>query len=170
MSRRLIIMRHAKSDWDSAAPNDFDRPLARRGERDAPRVARWLQEQQLVPEHVISSPALRARETALRVVWELRLDEKHIDWADRIYEAEVRDLLEVLAGYREKTAITLLVGHNPGLEQLVRYLAQPATLPREDKLLPTAGIIVLELPDDWRVLPRGKAQVVTHMRPRWLTD
>ncbi|MGQ0658133.1 MAG: SixA phosphatase family protein [Chromatiales bacterium] len=168
VSRQLIIMRHAKSDWDSSAARDFDRPLAARGERDAPRMANWLREQQYTPQQVISSPALRARQTAMLVLRELGLAEGIITWSKEIYEAEVADLLKVLAECRTQVPVTLMVGHNPGLEGLVRHLGRPTTLPQEDKILPTAGLVVLELPDDWRRLRRQEARVVAYMRPRWL--
>lgn len=166
MTRLLIVMRHAKSDWDSSATSDFDRPLAPRGERDAPRMGRWLREQHYIPQHIVSSPAARARETTIRVVKELGLEKAAVNWNRALYEADVEDLLEVIVKCNAPT--TLIVGHNPGLEALVRYLARPATLPQETKVMPTAGIVVLELPDDSRRLPRQQTKVVTHMRPRWL--
>jgi len=166
MTRLLIVMRHAKSDWDSGATSDFDRPLARRGERDAPRMGRWLREQRYIPQHIVSSPAARARETTIRVVKELGLQQAAVDWNRALYEADVEDLLEVIANCDAPT--TLLIGHNPGLEALVRYLARPATLPPEPKVMPTAGVIVLELPEKARRAPRQQSRVVAHMRPRWL--
>lgn len=166
ITRLLIVMRHAKSDWDSSATSDFDRPLAPRGERDAPRMGRWLREQHYIPQHIVSSPAARARETTVRVVKELGLEETAVAWNRTLYEADVEHLLEVIAKCKAPT--TLIVGHNPGLEALVRYLARPVTLPQEEKIMPTAAIVVLELPEVSRGLPRQQAKVVTHMRPRWL--
>ena len=67
MPRELLILRHAKSAWDTNAPSDFERPLAKRGRRAAPRVGRWLEEQGLIPDHVVSSPAERAKQTVIAV-------------------------------------------------------------------------------------------------------
>jgi phosphohistidine phosphatase len=170
MQRLLVLMRHAKSDWGSGALSDFDRPLNARGERDAPRMARCLRAQQLVPQQVISSPAVRARETANRVIRELGLNSAVIEWDQRVYEAEVEDLLQVLIDHDKPVPVTLLVGHNPGLEGLARYLAGGETLPAEQKLLPTGGIIVIELPEKPEARSRGSGRCVAHMRPRWLQD
>ena len=114
-ARRLLVMRHAKSDWDSGPGSDFDRPLAKRGERDAPRMGRWLREQALIPDRVVSSPAVRARQTCLLVCEALAIKKGQIHWEPEIYAAEVTTLLNVLARCPEKTQRLLLVGHNPGL-------------------------------------------------------
>ena len=74
MSRELLVLRHAKSAWDTNAPSDFERPLAKRGRRAAPRVGRWLEEQGLIPDHVVSSPAERAKQTVIAVCQALGID------------------------------------------------------------------------------------------------
>lgn len=170
MTRRLILMRHGKSDWDAGTLSDFDRPLARRGEKEVPRMARWLRDQKLIPGHIVSSPALRARQTTLLVVKELDCKHEDIEWRRDIYEAGMPRLLEALADLKRTAPLTLMVGHNPGMEDLVRHLAEGSTLPKEEKLLPTAAVICLELPDDWRGLRPSAARVVAHMRPRWLKE
>ena len=95
MPRQLIIMRHAKSAWDTDAATDFERPLAKRGQRDAPRMGAWLQEQGIVPDFVVSSPAKRARQTVLKVCKPLGVKKKKIHWDARIYGAGAEELLEV---------------------------------------------------------------------------
>jgi phosphohistidine phosphatase len=168
MNRLLVIMRHAKSDWASGALTDFDRPLNRRGERDAPRMARWLRANRFIPQQILSSPAVRARETTKSVIKELAVDESMVRWDRRIYEADLDDLLAVLADHEAGPPVQMLVGHNPGLEQLAGYLASADTLPREEKLMPTAGVMVLEVPmGKGGIAPRA-GTCVAHMRPRWL--
>lgn len=161
-------MRHAKSDWASGAIADFDRPLNRRGQRDAPRMARWLRANRFVPDEIISSPAVRAGETARSVIRELDLDEAVIRWDQRVYDADLDDLLAVLADHQAAVPVQMLVGHNPGLERLTGYLARAATLPREEKLMPTAGVMVLEIPAGRGGIARAAGTCVAHMRPRWL--
>lgn len=169
MPRELLILRHAKSDWDSGAARDFDRPLARRGKKDAPRVGEWLYREGLVPDQVISSPAERARQTAVKVCKSMDFKKKKIRWDDEVYEAGVADLLGVLARCSREARTVLLVGHNPGLEDLVRYLAaDEAEEPLDGKLLPTAALARLEMPDDWSALEVGCAQLVDVTRPRKL--
>ncbi len=169
MARELLILRHAKSDWDSGHASDFERPLSRRGKNDAPRVGAWLYREGLVPDHVISSPAERARQTAVKVCKSLELSKKKIVWDPEIYEADVSGLLQVLGRCPSDAPTVLLVGHNPGLESLVQYLAGDDLEAAEDgKLLPTATVARLEMPDDWSELMRGCAQVISVTRPKGL--
>jgi phosphohistidine phosphatase len=167
MPRELLILRHAKSDWDSGAASDFDRPLNRRGKNDAPRVGAWLYREGLVPDHVISSPAERARQTAVKVCKGLELSKKQIVWNPEIYEADLSGLLAVLARCPSDARTVLLVGHNPGLESLVQYLAgDDLEGVKDGKLLPTATVARLEMPDDWSKLERGCAQMVSVTSPK----
>lgn len=169
MSRELLILRHAKSDWDSGAASDFDRPLAKRGKKDAPKIGAWLYREGLIPDHTVSSPAERARQTALKVCKALEIDKKKISWETAVYEAGLEDLLEVLSGCPKKAATVLLVGHNPGLELLVRFLVgDDLDRPADGKLLPTAALARLEMPKDWSRLEHGCANLVSLTRPKSL--
>ena len=80
-------MRHAKSDWGTPGERDLDRPLAKRGQRDAPRMGKWLRAQGLVPDLVLASPARRAQETASKVCKALDIGTQAIQWEPRIYDA-----------------------------------------------------------------------------------
>ncbi|NEX22992.1 histidine phosphatase family protein [Thiorhodococcus mannitoliphagus] len=169
MPRELLLLRHAKSDWDSDAATDFERPLAKRGKSDAPKVGSWLYREGLVPDHVVSSPAERARQTATKVCKRLDFSKKDIVWDDAIYEASVAELLEVLGRCPEAAATVLLVGHNPGLENLLCHLVgEDIEIPRDGKLLPTATVARLEMPNDWKILAPGSAQLLSMTRPKSL--
>ena len=169
MSRELLILRHAKSDWDTSAPSDFDRPLAKRGKRDAPRVGEWLYREGLVPNHIISSPAERARQTAIKVCKGLDCNKNQILWEPDVYDADLDRLLGVLARCPAGSPTVLLVGHNPGLEALVDHLTGGDYGESEDgKLLPTAAIARLEMPDDWTTLEAGCAVLLAIVRPKEL--
>jgi len=170
MSRELLIMRHAKSDWGDASLRDFDRPLNKRGLASAPKMGRWLHEQGLVPDAVISSPAERARQTASRTCAELGIAVAQIKWDKRIYDAVLSDLLDVLADSPAPATRVLLVGHNPGLEHLLMHLC--STLPRspDGKLLPTATIAHVRLPDDWTTLDPVCGELLMLQRPRDLPN
>lgn len=171
MHRELLILRHAKSNWETGASRDFDRPLAKRGKKDAPRVGEWLYREGLVPDLVVSSPAERARETAVKVCKSMEFKKKKIQWDDEVYGAGVADLLRLLARCPRDARTVLLVGHNPGFEDLVRYLAaDELEEPSDGKLLPTAALARLEMPDDWSTLEAGCAQLVAVNRPRKLTS
>lgn len=170
MPRRLILMRHGKSDRDSGVKTDFDRPLNPRGERDVPAMARWLAAQGHLPQLVISSPALRARQTALLAAAGMHYPEAAIEWQPAMYDAAHDRLLSVLAECAPGKTPVMLVGHNPGMEELALYLSGGAGLPDEDKGMPTAAVVILELPKSWAHLKRGSGKMIAHMRPRWLAD
>jgi len=172
MARELLLLRHAKSDWDSGAATDFERPLAKRGRRDAPRVGEWLYREGLVPSLILSSPAVRARETALRVCKALDKKKKEIRFNPRLYEADREALLSLLSACTDAGPILLLVGHNPGLEDLLRYLTDGNLDGQDDqgKLLPTAALARLEMPDDWNRLESGSALLLGLIRPKELND
>ncbi len=171
MSRELIIMRHAKSAWDTDAPTDFERPLAKRGKKEAPRVGKWLRVRGGMPDYVVSSPAIRAKQTALKVCRELGIEEKQVTWEPRIYDASTAKLLEVLADCPETAKRVLLVGHNPGLESLLAYLCgERLPTPEDDKLLPTAAVACLEMPAEWQGLEPGVARLISITRSRSLPE
>jgi phosphohistidine phosphatase len=169
MSRELLLLRHAKSDWDSGAAVDFDRPLAKRGRKDAPLVGAWLYREGMIPDHFVSSPAARARETALLVCKSLDFKKKLIVWDQGVYEADLAGLLDVLARVPPALGTVLLVGHNPGLEALVRFLTgNDVDEPSDGKLMPTAALARLEMPDDWSNLEAGCATAMGIVRPKQL--
>lgn len=165
MKRKLLILRHGKSDWSTLKP-DHERPLTDRGRVGAQRIAAWMQDRGLVPDLVVSSPAERALGTAQAACQVLGLKEKKIRLDERIYMGSVEDLLETLADCPAEAEKVMLVGHNPGLEGLVAYLAAGA-LPESDdgKLLPTATLAVLKIPKDWASLRQGGAELLSITRP-----
>ena len=169
MPRELLVLRHAKSDWDSKSASDFDRPLNRRGKHDAPKVGSWLYREGLIPDHVVASPAERARQTALKVCKGLEIAKGRIVWDPEIYEATLTELLNVLARCPAQARTVLLIGHNPGLETLIRHLCgDDLELPEDGKLMPTAALARLEMPLSWETLERGCAQLLGVTRPRGL--
>lgn len=170
MSRQLLIMRHAKSDWGSGASRDFERPLNSRGRQAAPQMGRWLLAQGLIPDHLVSSPAERARQTALGVCRELNYADSAIRWDERIYEAAVPALRQVLADCPPQAQRVLLLGHNPGLENLVVYLAGEFPATEDGKYLPTATVVEIEVSAGWDQLTTGCGRFIRLTRPRSLSD
>lgn len=171
MSRELLILRHAKSAWDTDAATDFARPLAKRGKKDAPRVGRWLHRQGFVPDHVVSSPAERARQTVLGVCEQLEIEPDQVSWDTRIYEATTASLVSVLADCPDSAERVLLVGHNPGMEALLQYLCgQGVPIPDDGKLLPTAAVARLQITSEWGHLGAGVARLLSITRSRSLAE
>lgn len=168
--RQLILMRHAKSDWDSSAASDYDRPLARRGLKDAPRMGRWLKKQKLLPDRIISSPALRAKQTTEQVCQELSFATASVNYDERIYAAESAELLSVIHDIPDNVKCVILVGHNPGMDTLLQYLAGYVAPNHSGKLMTTAAVAVLQLKDSWSALTAGSAKLVGLKRPKELRD
>ncbi len=165
MSRYLLLLRHAKSAWDTGAATDFDRPLAKRGERDAPNMGKWLKKQGLVPDIVISSSALRAKQTSEAACRKIGIKQKDMSCDNRVYAAVTSELLEVLKGYKKKPKTLMLVGHNPSLEDLLIYLVgQDIQIPLDGKLLPTAAAAYVEMPNNWKDLAEGVGKLVSITR------
>ena len=139
--RTLVVVRHAKSDWSNAVPDD-ERPLAERGRRDAPAIGRWLAEHVRQVDLVVCSPAKRARQT-----WQLAsagLDaEPPVRYDDRIYTASPEGLLGVIDELPDESGTVVLVGHNPSLTDLVTLLSG------ESHELKTSAVAVLRWPGSW---------------------
>ena len=140
-SRTLVLLRHGKSDW-SGNHADIDRPLAGRGQRQAPETGRWLAAELDRIDLVVVSPATRARGTWDLVAAELgRPPRTRLD--DRLYAATDDELLEVVRELPGDAATAVVVGHNPGLEDLAQLLTG------EWVPLPTSAVAVIRLTGDW---------------------
>jgi phosphohistidine phosphatase len=164
-----MLLRHAKSDWGSGAADDFARPLAKRGRAAAKKMREWMRRHDIVPVRVVSSPAARARETA-RALCELPLlDASRVSYEDRLYLADLEELLGVLRDCPKGVKSVMLIGHNPGLEQLLTYLCgEDVPTSSNGKLLPTAALAQIALPDDWRSLKSGEGRLIAVTRPKEL--
>ena len=145
--KRLLVLRHAKSSWADTSLDDWQRPLNDRGRRDAPRVGAWLRDRSLVPDLIVTSDAVRARETAAAVATAAGYA-REIVVEPSLYHATPADAIAVLNSIGNQTARTvLIVGHNPGLEDLVSRLSA------EHHDLVTAAIVELAVPiDRWSEL------------------
>ncbi len=171
MKRSLLIMRHGKSDWNTGSQSDFERPLAKRGQKAVKRIGQWLIQQKLTPDHIISSPANRAQQTAIGICQKLKLAESSITWEPRTYEADTATLLDVLGACPAEKQRVMLIGHNPGLEMLLRYLAGETFETSQDyNPMPTAALAILDMPDNWEGLDAGAGKLISIIYPRELTD
>ena len=168
-TRRLLLLRHAKSAWPDMA--DSERPLNDRGRRDAPAMGRWLRDCGYIPDVVLCSTARRTRDTWALLAGELDA-EPAVRYEQRIYEATALSLLHLLreAGGDYRTA--LLIGHNPGLAELAVGIAQmtdgPAAEPldRAREKFPTGAVAVLQFKGEWVDLIPGEALMVDFAVPR----
>jgi len=165
MKYELMLLRHGKSDW-STAVGDFDRPLNKRGKRDSKQVGVWLVAQGMEPELIITSPAKRARSTARRAAVSMNMVKSAMVRDGRIYAADVSDLLHVIRECPASVGRIMLVGHNPGFEDLVEYLADTKVdIPGDGKLMPTATLARMTLMGDWSSAGAGSACLEVITRP-----
>jgi len=167
--RRLHLLRHAKSSWDDHALRDRDRPLARRGRRATKRIARWAGKHHVRPQLVVSSSAVRARETLQGVLPGLGQPEVWTEIA--LYGASADVLLARVRALPDEAEEAMLVGHNPGLADLVVLLAEPGDLrERAEAKVPTGALATLEADiASWSELEPGGARLVEFVVPRELT-
>ncbi len=156
-TRRLILLRHAKSDWPDVP--DRERPLAKRGRRDAPVIGRWLRDRGYLPDTVVCSIALRTRQT-----WDLVAPElggsPSVRFEPRAYAASAMTLLYLVRELPGRCRSGLLIGHNPGVAELAGLLT-----PGKPLRFPTAAAAVFEFAGDWPGLDRSEARLIDSVTP-----
>jgi phosphohistidine phosphatase len=160
MDRELWLLRHGKAQRNLPV-EDSRRPLTKRGKYAAHQVGMWLKQQLLIPDVLVTSPAIRAYDTAGIVLEELDAGGLRLQSDSRLYFQGVDTLKAVLADYPKSVKRVLMVGHNPDFEELLVYLVGAEKLPEADKLLPTAALARLAMPDDWHQLHLGCAQLLS---------
>lgn len=141
--KTLLLMRHAKSSWKDESLSDLERPLKKRGVKDAKLIAKVIKENNLIPDAIISSPAVRTKETVKVLKKELDFNGKEIV-AEQLYMGEPESFVEALKSVNNKHNTVLVVAHNPGLEAYLQILGG------EIEAVPTGGLgyLVLVL-EDW---------------------
>jgi phosphohistidine phosphatase len=163
--KTLLLMRHAKSSWKIKNIPDHERPLNKRGRRDAPRMGQLLQDRELVPQLILSSSALRARQTA-ELVAETAGYSAEILFRDDLYMAEAEGYIHALHEVPDTIERVMLIGHNPGLETLLQLLSNRI------ESLPTAVLAHLVLPiDQWDILNSTvEGELIEIWRPKELSE
>ena len=159
LMKTLYLLRHAKSSSSDPALRDFDRPLERRGRDAAEQIGMRLAAEKLNEPLVICSPAVRTRETAEIVLQSagLRADER---FDERIYEASLRDLVQVVGEIPDEKQIAILIGHNPGLEEFLTFLTG------ESRRMPTCALAKIQLEiESWKDVNarQRKSGMANHM-------
>jgi phosphohistidine phosphatase len=161
--RTLYLLRHAKSSWKDASLSDFERPLKRRGREAAELVGERLAQEKLKNPVLICSPAVRTRETAELVLKssKLRVEER---WDERIYEASLRDLLQVMSEIPDDKKVVILIGHNPGFEELLAFLTG------ESLRMPTAALAKIKLEVSWKDVEAKSGKLDWFVTPKALSE
>jgi phosphohistidine phosphatase len=160
--KRLILFRHAKSSWKDERSKDVDRDLAGRGKRDAPRMGRRLRARHAEPELILSSHARRAFATAELLAKELGYDVGDVAIDESLYLASPDAILRAVARLDDELRSVLLVGHNPGLTELVNRLVPDLELDN----LPTSGVVAVDFDvTSWRESATAPAKLVYYDYP-----
>jgi phosphohistidine phosphatase len=165
--KTLYVLRHAKSDWGDESLRDFDRPLNHRGRKAARAVGREMRERGICPDLVIASPAVRAKETLERVLEGFGRDVRVTE--DRqIYEAATGTLLEIVRAAPDDVEHLMIVGHNPGFQNLVVTLTEPCALREEaGEKFPTGALAEIRFSiDRWSAVAAGAGQLEDLIKPR----
>jgi len=163
--KQILLLRHAKSSWDDSSLKDFDRPLAKRGRGDAPRMGRFLREIGYIPGHIASSPAQRAKETILMFAEAAEIAEDMITWNEDLYYGSYRDYLAAVQETPDEVERVLLVGHNPKMEDTAGALCGDET--EASIRMPTAALACFEHPANrWERVRPGTAQLKWMMIPK----
>ncbi len=141
--KKIFLMRHAKSSWKDSNIPDHDRPLKKKGEKDAKAMGKMLKSKKLSPDVILCSSAERAKQTAALFKDAISFDEK-IELDDKLYMAEISDLITAIKKAPKKAKSVMVIGHNPGLEALLQ------TLTGKVETFPTSSIAYISVPiDEW---------------------
>ncbi|PKL82735.1 MAG: phosphohistidine phosphatase [Ignavibacteriae bacterium HGW-Ignavibacteriae-3] len=160
--KKLFLIRHAKSSWDSHAQSDIERPLNNRGEQNALMMSKILMKENILPELLLSSPALRALSTAKIFAGQFGIDQETIVIEKSIYEAGIRELSIIVDGIDDRYDSVFLFGHNPGLSAFTNLIG--------DKFIPempTCAIAGLEFNiNRWSKVARGAGRLFLFDYPK----
>ena len=166
MSLRLILMRHAKSDWSDPDLDDFDRPLNPRGRRGADTVGAWLAGRGIAPEKVLCSAARRTRETCARVLAQLNAAPPVRPEA-RLYLASAQSMFNILCEAGGAARCVMMVGHNPGTAALAAALCATPPAEPDFRRFPTAATAIMEFDARrWGQIGAGGGRRVRFVTPR----
>jgi phosphohistidine phosphatase len=166
VGKRLILLRHAKSDYPENVP-DHDRPLAKRGRHDAPLVGGWLRESGYIPDVVVCSTAARAVQTWERAASSLGASPP-VRYERRVYLASVLALLMLVREFAAEAGTVAVVGHNPGIAELAAGLAGQEG--HAALRFPTAAVAVLDLPSPWASVEPGEATLLAFATPATMRE
>jgi phosphohistidine phosphatase len=158
--KKLFIIRHAKSDWSNPHLKDFDRPLNHRGNKNVPFMGKLLKNNGVFPDLILSSPALRAVSTAKLLAKEINY-KNEIELNENIYETDYQTLLDIIRNVSDKNKTVFIIGHNPGLSNLVDYIC-PINLD-----MPTCAIVELDFnTPSWESISKENATLASYEYPK----
>lgn len=160
--KTLTIVRHAKSSWSEPRLSDRERPLNRRGERDAPVMGKRIADAGIRPSLIVSSPATRAWTTARVIAEQLSYPTEFLQRENQLYLASLNDLLDIVVAQDDGFNSLIIVGHNPGLTDFVNFLSPGLT-----NNLPTTGVVAVNIDQDhWKLHEQPRIELFMHDYPK----
>ncbi len=172
--KTVTLFRHAKSgEKDNPNIKDFDRPLAKRGLKVAPKMGMAMREHKLRPNLILCSPSVRTRQTLSLAAAEAWDNSPRVRFDEGLYYASAKTMLKILQEIPEDVSHVMIVGHNPGLQELAVELAMPGSKTREqiEDKLPAAAIVTFEFPTDmWEELKPGEGEPRLFLSPSMLHE
>jgi phosphohistidine phosphatase len=160
MMKNLFLLRHAKSSWKDTLLDDFERPLNKRGKRDAPQMARNFSEKGFIVDLIISSSAKRTSDTA-KIFADIINYKFNILFKDLLYEASSQNILEVINQLPEKYTGVIIVCHNPGITNIVSYLSGQYI-----ENVPTTGLVGLSSEGNWKEFNKNSCSLLFFDYPK----
>lgn len=159
--KTLYLARHAKSYWKDQSIPDFDRPLNKRGKRDAPFMGTVLYDKKIKLDLIISSPAKRTKKTAIEIAAKIGYPENKILYNEDMYEASSNILIKVIKKIDEKYDSLMIFGHNPGLTMLNNHISNHYI-----DNIPTCGIVALQFDKKWSELDKNSFKFLFFEYPK----
>lgn len=169
--KNLIIIRHAKSDWNNPSLKDKERPLNKRGKKDAPMIGQIMKKAEVIPDVILTSDAERAFTTAKMLAYAFLPQEVSIEKVSDFYLGNIASFNRVIVDLDDSVETVFLVGHNPALESYIEYLVSDSSFSVK---LPTAGAVSIELSVNrwkdidqstgefrWMIIPKFMKKILT---------
>jgi len=159
--KTLYLARHAKSSWKNPELSDIERPLNKRGKKDAPYIGNILKEKGVKPDIIISSPAVRARKTAVAIAENIEYPKNKILIDDKIYESSSSGLLNIIKSFNDKYDSVMMFGHNPAFTMLNNYLTDSYI-----DNIPTCGVVGIQFNSSWKKIGSESGKTVFFIYPK----
>lgn len=160
--KTLILIRHAKSDWSNPFLHDFDRELNARGLRDAPMMGTVLSHKNIHPDLILSSPAQRAKTTAIEIARKLSFPENTITYDSSLYGGDIETIFEVIRSVADTCQTLILFGHNPEFTECANVLCDA-----DIENIPTCGVVAMQLKEDnWKSVGLDSAHLLFFDTPK----
>lgn len=159
--RQLILVRHAKSSWKELKLNDFDRPLNRRGKENLKMMSKLISERYSAPDLILSSPAERAKATAIGFAEKLKYEKDKIIFLDDLYMANEEEIAEIISKQNDDVDSIAVFGHNPGLTDFVNLFSDSYI-----DNIPTCGIVHLKMKNNWKEIEHKIFSIVEFIYPK----